>query len=262
MAKQKPLSGRPPATLTSSTHSMLCLSLAWPPLTPHLGPATTGRGERIFKVTGQMYYNYAPTLQHVRNAAAETLPGYAQLYNLDKDVASRYRFEALLAMRKKPNDNAYAVGVCLGPLHSSSHTPVELSKAQNHCSPQDNDDQPAPTENLWTRRTHMVLDICGTAMHSTRLARQFKNAGEYSKHAPSCELRIHDVRPSTTWRGSPSALPCDSRLQPLLLTSVTLLLPLNRIANLLTISTVHRATSISRGAARGKGRIQTSAEGQ
>tara|TARA_B100000795_G_scaffold259731_1_gene234956 strand:+ start:174 stop:401 length:228 start_codon:yes stop_codon:yes gene_type:complete len=69
---------------------------------------------RIFKVTGQMYYQYAPTLQRVQNAATNPRPVYAQLYSIDKDVASRHRFEGLLAMRKdKANDNAYAVGVRL-----------------------------------------------------------------------------------------------------------------------------------------------------
>ena len=57
-----------------------------------------------------MYYQYAPTLQHVPNAAKNPRPVYAQLYALDKDKASRYRFESLLAMRKdKAGDDVYAV---------------------------------------------------------------------------------------------------------------------------------------------------------
>ena len=105
--------------------------------------------------------------------------------------------------------------------HHKPHT-LNLSLEQNHSSPQDDGVQAASKEDLWTRRTHEVLDICGTAMHSTPLAIQFKNACEYSEHAPSCELRIHDVRSYTTLQSNPRAsssnpnlaLPLSSRLQP------------------------------------------------
>ena len=70
-----------------------------------------GGGVRIFKVNGQMYYQYAPTLQHVPNTAKNPRPVFAQLYALlDKDKASRHRFETLLAMRNNnAADDAYAV---------------------------------------------------------------------------------------------------------------------------------------------------------
>ena len=48
---------------------------------------------------------------------------------------------------------------------------------------------------LWSRRTLEVLKICGAAMHSMPLAKQFQSAVEYCKQKP-CELRIHDVRSS------------------------------------------------------------------
>ena len=170
---------RPPHSLPAR---IPCYASAWPSPTPHLGPATTGRGVRIFKVNGQMYYNYAPTLQHVQNAATDPRPVYAQLYNLDKDVASRYRFEALLAMRKKPNDNAFAVGVCLGPLHSSSHTPVKLSNAQNHCSL-----RRKTTTNLPPRRTfgRVARTRCSTYAVPPCTARGLQGSSRTPASTPS-----------------------------------------------------------------------------
>ena len=278
---------RPPHSLPTPTP---CYAFAWPPPTPHLGPATAGRGVRIFKVNGQMYYNYAPTLQHVQNAATDPRPVYAQLYNLDKDVASRYRFEALLAMRKKPNDNAYAVGVCLGPLHSSSHTPVKLFRTKTTAL------RRKTTTNLPPRRTfgRVARTRCSTYAVPPCTARGLQGSSRTPASTPSmrqaasCAYMTCALPPpgvvaltlppltlmspchSTGTQPFASRLqPCASRLQPYApgcsccsSPSLTLLLPLHRIANPLTVTTVHRETSISRGAARGKGHIQTSAEGQ
>ena len=54
--------------------------------------------------------------------------------------------------------------------------------------------EPHSALDLWSRRTHEVLDICGKAMHETPLAKLFKNAKEFPEHYPTCELPIHDVR--------------------------------------------------------------------